>query len=84
MQIKEVNFSLSAMKAYRESRGKDPLILDLAISWKRSQLHVYEREHQYPLNKRFGGTHSPYGRFRTRACLFSLPGLEPRAVQLLV
>jgi hypothetical protein len=46
MHIKEVNFSLSAMKAYKESRGTPPLILDLSLRWKSSQLHVYGREQQ--------------------------------------
>jgi hypothetical protein len=57
---KEINFSLSAMKVYRESRGTAPLILNLGIRWKSSQLHAHGIEHQCPLNRRFGGTHSPH------------------------
>jgi hypothetical protein len=64
-------FPVHAMKAYRESRGVAPLILNLSITWRRvgnftSRSHYPRTEPRYPLNRRLRGPQSRCGRFWRR------------------
>jgi len=74
------------MKAYRGSRGINPLILNFGARW-RSVINITPRllhpqkEPDYPVQRRVGGRQSQAGHFEGDKNLLALPGFEPRTIQ---
>jgi hypothetical protein len=59
-------------KAYSESRGTVPVILNFGTRWEICR---------YPVNKRLGGPQKGSGRSGEAKNLVTMPGLEARTIQ---
>jgi hypothetical protein len=76
-----------AMKAYWESEGTAPRILDLATRWRwvvsfvPQPLYPQGKSPWYPLDRRLGGPQSRSGRGGDEKNSQTLPGLEPPIIQ---
>ena len=76
-------FPVQAMNAYRGSKGKAPLILNLSTRWKWVVRFTPGRftpgkEPRCPMNTKLGGSQSRSGRFRKQVNLFPLLSIELR------